>query len=50
MYIYTFPLYPSLQEEQHNLIKKLTGDGKTYKEVQKTKGYSAKIISNALKW
>lgn len=37
-------------EEQHTLIKKLIGEGKTYKEVQKMIGCSAKMISNALKW
>uniref|UniRef100_A0A3Q3W833 Transposase Tc1-like domain-containing protein n=1 Tax=Mola mola TaxID=94237 RepID=A0A3Q3W833_MOLML len=37
-------------EEQRTLIKKLIGEGKTYKEVQKTIGCSAKTISNALKW
>ena len=37
-------------EEQSNFIKKLIGEGKTYKEVQKIIGCSAKIISNALKW
>uniref|UniRef100_A0A3Q3XAP6 Transposase Tc1-like domain-containing protein n=1 Tax=Mola mola TaxID=94237 RepID=A0A3Q3XAP6_MOLML len=29
---------------------KLIGEGKTYKEVQKIIGCSAKMISNALKW
>uniref|UniRef100_A0A3Q3VY81 Transposase Tc1-like domain-containing protein n=1 Tax=Mola mola TaxID=94237 RepID=A0A3Q3VY81_MOLML len=37
-------------EEQRTLIKKLIGQGKTYKEVQKMIGCSAKMISNALKW
>ncbi len=37
-------------EEQHHLIKKLIGEGKTYKEVQQIIGCSAKMISNALKW
>ena len=37
-------------EEQRTLIKKLIGEGKTYKEVQKMIGCSAKMISNALKW
>ena len=37
-------------EEQHSLIKKLIGEGKTYKEVQKMTGCSAKMMSNALKW
>uniref|UniRef100_A0A3B4AA51 Transposase Tc1-like domain-containing protein n=1 Tax=Periophthalmus magnuspinnatus TaxID=409849 RepID=A0A3B4AA51_9GOBI len=37
-------------EEWHTLIKKLIGKGNTYKEVQKTIGCSAKMISNALKW
>ena len=37
-------------EEQRTLIKKLIEEGKTYKEVQKTIGCSAKMISNALKW
>ena len=37
-------------EEHRTLIKKLIGEGKTYKEVQKTIGCSAKMISNALKW
>ena len=37
-------------EEQRTLIKKLIGEGKTYKEVQKIIGCSAKMISNALKW
>uniref|UniRef100_A0A3Q3MBK0 Transposase Tc1-like domain-containing protein n=1 Tax=Mastacembelus armatus TaxID=205130 RepID=A0A3Q3MBK0_9TELE len=32
------------------LIKKLIGEGKTYKEVQNIIGCSAKMISNALKW
>ncbi|KAJ8271033.1 hypothetical protein GJAV_G00122010 [Gymnothorax javanicus] len=36
--------------EQRNLIKKLIGEGKTYKEVQQIIGCSAKMISNALKW
>lgn len=37
-------------EEQRALIKMLIGEGKTYKEVQKMIGCSAKMISNALKW
>lgn len=37
-------------EEQRTLIKKLIREGKTYKEVQKMIGCSAKMISNALKW
>ena len=37
-------------EEKRILIKKLIVEGKTYKEVQQIKEYSAKIISNALKW
>uniref|UniRef100_A0A665VXM3 Transposase IS30-like HTH domain-containing protein n=1 Tax=Echeneis naucrates TaxID=173247 RepID=A0A665VXM3_ECHNA len=37
-------------EEERSLIKKLIKEGKTYKEVQKIIGCSAKIISNALKW
>lgn len=37
-------------EEQRTLIKKLIGEGKTYKEVQKMIGCSAKMVSNALKW
>ena len=37
-------------EEQRALIKKLIGEGKTYKEVQTTIGCSAKMISSALKW
>ena len=37
-------------EEQFNLIKKLIGEGKMYKEVQQIIGCSAKMISNALKW
>lgn len=37
-------------EEQRTLIKKLIAGGKTYKEVQKLIGCSAKMISNALKW
>ncbi|CAI9579950.1 unnamed protein product, partial [Staurois parvus] len=37
-------------EEQRTLIKKLIGEGKTYKEVQKMIGCSAKMIANALKW
>ena len=32
------------------MIKKLIREGKTYKEVQKMIGCSAKMISNALKW
>uniref|UniRef100_A0A3Q3X304 Tc1-like transposase DDE domain-containing protein n=1 Tax=Mola mola TaxID=94237 RepID=A0A3Q3X304_MOLML len=36
-------------EEQRALIKKLIGEGKMYKEVQKMIGCSAKMISNALK-
>ena len=35
--------------EEHNLIKKLIGEGKTYK-VQQVIGCSSKMISNALKW
>uniref|UniRef100_A0A3Q3K398 Transposase Tc1-like domain-containing protein n=1 Tax=Monopterus albus TaxID=43700 RepID=A0A3Q3K398_MONAL len=35
---------------KRTLIKKLIGEGKTYKEVQKIIGCSAKMISNALKW
>uniref|UniRef100_A0A3Q3JP41 Transposase Tc1-like domain-containing protein n=1 Tax=Monopterus albus TaxID=43700 RepID=A0A3Q3JP41_MONAL len=35
---------------KRTLIKKLIGKGKTYKEVQKIIGCSAKMISNALKW
>ena len=37
-------------EEQRTLIKTLIQDGKTYKEVQKIMGCSAKMICNALKW
>ncbi len=37
-------------EEHCTLIKKLIREGKTYKEVQKMIGCSAKMISNALKW
>ena len=37
-------------EEERSLIKKLIKEGKTYKEVQKMIGCSAKMISNALKW
>uniref|UniRef100_A0A3Q0SFK3 Transposase Tc1-like domain-containing protein n=1 Tax=Amphilophus citrinellus TaxID=61819 RepID=A0A3Q0SFK3_AMPCI len=37
-------------KEQRSLIKMLIGEEKTYKEVQKTTGCSAKMISNALKW
>src|SRR4029434_825331 len=37
-------------EEKRTLIKKLIGEGKTYKEVEKIIGCSAKMISNALKW
>lgn len=37
-------------EEQCALIKTLIGEGKTYKEVQKMTGCSAKMISGALKW
>ena len=37
-------------EEQRTLIKRLIGEGKTYKEVQKMIGCSFKMISNALKW
>jgi hypothetical protein len=37
-------------EEQRALIKTLIREGKTYKEVQKMIGCSAKMISNALKW
>lgn len=36
-------------EEQSALIKMLIGEGKTYKEVWKMIGCSAKMISNALK-
>lgn len=35
---------------QRGLIKMLIGEGKTYKEVQKMTGCSAKLISNVLKW
>ena len=34
---------------QSTLIKKLIGQGKTYKEVQKSIGCSAEMISNAIK-
>lgn len=37
-------------EEKRTLIKKLIKEGKTYKEVQKMMGCSAKMMSNALKW
>ena len=37
-------------EEECSLIKKLIKELKTYKEVQKMIGCSAKMISNALKW
>ena len=37
-------------EGERTLVKKLIGEGKTYKEVQKIIGCSAKMISNALKW
>ena len=37
-------------EEQSTLIKKLIGEGKTYKEVQNMIGCSAKMISNAFMW
>ena len=37
-------------EEKRALIKKLIGEGKTYKKVQEIIGCSAKMISNALKW
>lgn len=37
-------------KEQRTLIKMSIGNGKTWKEVQKLTGGSAKIISNALKW
>uniref|UniRef100_A0A3Q0S1K1 Transposase Tc1-like domain-containing protein n=1 Tax=Amphilophus citrinellus TaxID=61819 RepID=A0A3Q0S1K1_AMPCI len=37
-------------KEHRSLIKMLIGEGKTYKEVQKTIGCSAKMISSALKW
>jgi len=38
-------------EQQRNFIKKLIGEGKTYKEEQQIIGFSAKMISNAsLKW
>uniref|UniRef100_A0A3B5QR67 Tc1-like transposase DDE domain-containing protein n=1 Tax=Xiphophorus maculatus TaxID=8083 RepID=A0A3B5QR67_XIPMA len=37
-------------EDERFLIKKLIKEGKTYKEVQKIIGCSAKMISNALKW
>jgi hypothetical protein len=37
-------------EEHCTLIKKLIREGKTYKEVKKMIGCSAKMISNALKW
>uniref|UniRef100_A0A4W4F6N2 Transposase Tc1-like domain-containing protein n=1 Tax=Electrophorus electricus TaxID=8005 RepID=A0A4W4F6N2_ELEEL len=37
-------------EGERTLIKKLIGEGKMYKEVQKIIGCSAKMISNALKW
>ena len=36
--------------EQCTLIKKLIGEGKTHKEVQKMTGRTAKMISDALKW
>ena len=36
-------------EEQCHLIKKLIGEGKTYKELQKMIRCSAKMISNVLK-
>ncbi|CAI9576525.1 unnamed protein product [Staurois parvus] len=36
--------------ELRTLIKKLSGEGKTYKEVQKMIGCSVKMIANALKW
>lgn len=36
--------------EQRGLIKMLIGEGKTFKEVQKMTGCSAKLISNVLKW
>ena len=35
-------------EEQRNLIKKLIGEGKTYKEVKEIIGCSAKIILNTV--
>lgn len=37
-------------EEQRTLITKLIGEERTYKEVQKLIGCSAKMISDALKW
>lgn len=36
--------------EIRNLIKKLRKEKKTYKEIQKIFGCSAKMVSNALKW
>src|SRR4029434_5521181 len=36
-------------EEKRTLIKKWIGEGKTYKEVEKINGCSAKMIFNALK-
>lgn len=36
--------------EQCGLYKMLIGEGKTFKEVQKMTGCSAKLISNVLKW
>ena len=36
-------------EEQRTLMKKLIGEQRTYKEVQKIMGCSSKIISNALR-
>ena len=37
-------------KDERFLIKTLIKEGKTYKEVQKVIGCSAKMISNALKW
>uniref|UniRef100_A0A4W4GZC9 Transposase Tc1-like domain-containing protein n=1 Tax=Electrophorus electricus TaxID=8005 RepID=A0A4W4GZC9_ELEEL len=43
-------MYLHCTEGERTLIKKLIGEGKTYKEGQKIIGCSAKMISNALKW
>jgi len=37
-------------KEKRNIIKSLTKDGKTYREIEKIVGCSSKMISNALKY
>lgn len=36
--------------EKRDLIKKLRGEGKTYKEIQQIVGCSPTVVANALKW